>query len=136
MSRRLHTMVVTGLLIMISASACAQPRSGPGASGAAATTATTAATGVLQGHLYGVGGPNPGLHQAWPGTVTISGPGLTRNITVAADGAYSATVAPGQYVVVGHSPRYDDGKTACLAANGAQVSAGAAVTLDVLCQLR
>ena len=135
MSRRVHTMVVTGLLIMISASACAQRGSGPGASGAAATTAATAG-GVLQGHLYGVGGPNPGLHQAWPGTVTISGPGLTRDITVAADGAYSATVAAGQYAVVGHSPRYNDGKTACQAANGAQVSAGAAVTLDVLCQLK
>ncbi len=133
MSSRLYTMVVTGLLIMISASACAQPGSGPGASGAATTAATT---GVLRGHLYGVGGPNPGLHQAWPGTVTISGPGLTRDITVAADGAYSAMVAPGQYVVVGHSPRYDDGKTACQAPNGAQVAAGAAVTLDVLCQLR
>jgi hypothetical protein len=132
MTRRTHTMIVTGLAVIVAASACSQAQSGQGAGG----SPTTTATGVLQGHLFGVGGPAPGLHQAWPGTVTVSGPGLKRDIPVAADGAYSMTLAPGRYVVVGHSPRLDDGKTACQAANDSPVSAGATATVDVLCQLR
>ena len=61
---------------------------------------------------------------------------MNLHVAVAADGAYSATLASGRYVVVGHSPQFDDGKTVCRAVNDAQVSAGATATVDVLCQLR
>jgi hypothetical protein len=44
------------------------------------------------------------------GTVTVSGPGLHRDIAVGTDGSDSVTLLPGRYTVVG--------------------------TLDVLCQMK
>lgn len=41
----------------------------------AACSGQNPADGTLTGHLYGVGGPAPGLPRPWPGTVTLTGPG-------------------------------------------------------------
>lgn len=126
MPRRTHTPIVVALVLTLAASACARTQTGKGLT----------ETGVLRGHLYGVGGPAPGHRQPWAGNVTVSGPGVKREIAVGADGAYSVTLVPGRYTVVGHSPGFNDGRAACQAAGDAQVSSGAVATLDVFCQMK
>ena len=43
----------------------------------AACSGHNPADGTLTGHLYGVGGPAPGLARPWPGTVTLVAPAST-----------------------------------------------------------
>jgi hypothetical protein len=95
----------------------------------------SAADGTLTGHLYGVGGPAPGLPRPWPGTVTLTGPGVDRDVSVGADGAYSVAVPAGRYTVVGRSPLYESGAALCQAAGVATVTSGHTTTADVLCQM-
>lgn len=92
--------------------------------------------GTLSGHLVGVGGVAPGLPRPFPGTVTVIGPGFHRDISVRADGAYTVTVPPGSYTVVGHSPNLNSGKTACPALHAANVIADQETTADVACSLK
>ena len=73
------------------------------AGSAAACSGQNPAEGTLTGHLYGVGGPAPGLPRPWPGTVTLTGPGVNRDVPVGASGTYSVTVPAGRYTVTGHS---------------------------------
>jgi hypothetical protein len=94
------------------------------------------AQGILTGHLYAVGGPAPGTRRPWPGTVTLTGAGMHRDIKVDAGGGYSAWVPPGTYVVAGRSPLYQDGAAACQAAGPATVTSGHRTEADALCQLR
>jgi hypothetical protein len=94
------------------------------------------ARGVLTGHLYGVGGPPPGLPRAWPGTVTVTGPGVHRDVPVGAGGIYSVTVPAGKYAVAGRSPLYESGTGSCRAARTATVTSGHSTKADVLCQMR
>jgi hypothetical protein len=91
-----------------------------------------ASEGTLTGHLYGVGGPAPGLPRPWPGTVTVAGAGIHRDIPVGADGAYAVTVSPGRYSVTGYSPRYSG---ICRAAGTVRVIRGQSTRADVLCQM-
>jgi hypothetical protein len=91
--------------------------------------------GTLTGHLYGVGGPAPGLPRPWPGTVILAGPGIRRDIPVGASGSYSAMVSPGTYTVTGRSPLYESGAVLCRAAGVATVTSGHSTTADVLCQM-
>lgn len=98
--------------------------------------AIAAAAGTLTGHLYGVGGPAPGAPRPWPGTVTLTGPGLRRHIQVGADGRFSVLVPAGTYVVAGRSPLYQSSAGSCRAAGPAVVIAGHRTQTDVLCQLR
>ena len=88
------------------------------------------ADGTLTGHLYGVGGPAPGPPRPWPGTLTLTGPGVHLDVPVATGGAYSIRVPPGRYTVVGHS----QGGT-CRAAGRVTVASGHTATADVLCQM-
>lgn len=122
-----------GLGFIITSLGCSAAHLGDGAG---ESSASATGTGILQGHLYGVGGPAPGSQAAWTGIVTLSSSGFRRDIPVGADGAYSVTLAPGLYTVVGHSPQLDNGNTSCVAANAAQVVAGATITEDVLCHIR
>lgn len=102
------------------------------------TGSSQAETGTLHGHLYGVGGPASGTAKPWPGTVTITGNGFRRDISVGADGAYSLAVQPGRYVVVGHIPNLtvNGVAAACPAPHDAQVAAGDTTTLDAFCHMR
>jgi hypothetical protein len=136
MRQRMSIMIVIGLVVVATGSGCSRAHAGDGGGGSAASAGSATGTGIVRGHLYGVGGPPPGLPTAWPGTVTVSGSGLTRDLPVADDGAYSVTLAPGRYTVVGHSPRFGGGTYPCPAAHDAQVTAGTTSTLDVLCQMR
>ncbi len=93
-------------------------------------------SGTLHGHLYGVGGPAPGSARPFSGTITVSGNGTSREAKVGSDGAYSVTIPPGRYTVIGHSPQYGDGVPACPGPNSAQVSNGGTTTMDAYCQLK
>ena len=122
-------------LATVALAACAGPSPVPPAE---PTNPSQAATGTLQGHLYGVGGPAPGTAKPWPGTVTVTGPGYHRDVSVGADGAYSVVVPPGRYVVVGHSPYLTDNDVTatCPAPQDAQVAAGHTTKLDAFCHMR
>jgi hypothetical protein len=102
----------------------------------AACSGNNRAEGTLTGHLYGVGGPAPGPPRPWPGTVTLTGPGVHRNVPVGAGGSYSVTVPAGRYTVTGHSPRYGSGTYVCQATGAATVTSGHTTKADVLCQMR
>jgi len=100
-----------------------------------ACSARAPADGTLTGHLYGVGGPAPGLPRPWPGTVTVTGPGVHRDVPVGASGSYSVMVPAGKYTVVGHSPLYQSGTGLCQAAGVATATSGHSTKADVLCQM-
>jgi hypothetical protein len=106
------------------------------AGSAAACSGQNPAEGTLTGHLYGVGGPAPGLPRPWPGTVTLAGPGVHRDVPVGASGTYSVTVPAGRYTVTGHSPLYGSGTYLCRAAEVATVTSGHSTKTDVLCQMK
>ena len=93
------------------------------------------ADGTLTGHLYGVGGPAPGLPRPWPGIVTLTGPGVHRDVPVGASGNYAVMVPAGKYTVVGHSPLYGGGAGLCRAAGVVTVISGHTTKADVLCQM-
>jgi hypothetical protein len=136
-------LAAVGLAGLIAA--CSSPRSAqaspataspPTASPATASAATgSAATGTLTGHLYGVGGPAPGAPRPWPGTVTLTGPGVHRDVQVGASGSFSVLVPAGTYTVAGRSPRYGSGAGVCRAAGPATVITGHRTRADVLCQM-
>jgi hypothetical protein len=96
----------------------------------------TGPAGTLTGHLYGVGGPAPGAPRPWPGTVTLTGSGVRRDIQVSADGSFSVLVPAGTYTMAGRSPRYGSGAGGCRADGPATVTAGHRTSADVLCQMR
>ena len=100
-----------------------------------ACSAQNPADGTLTGHLYGVGGPAPGLPRPWPGTVTVTGPGVHRDVPIGASATYSVTVPAGRYTLVGRSPLYGSGAGLCQAAGTAMVSSGHTTKADVLCQM-
>jgi hypothetical protein len=118
--------------------ACSSPRPAEGHPAAAppATGTPASRAGTLTGHLYAVGGPAPGTPRPWPGTVTLTGSGVHRDIGVNADGRFSVLVPAGTYTVAGRSPRYGSGAGVCRAAGPATVTAGHRTKADVLCQLR
>ena len=101
----------------------------------AACSGPGASDGTLAGHLYGVGGPAPGLPRPWPGTVTLTGSGVHRDVPVGTSGTYSVTVPGGTYTIVGRSPLYESGAALCRATGVATVTSGHTTTADVLCQM-
>ena len=101
----------------------------------AGCSGASSAEGTLAGHLYGVGGPAPGLPRAWPGTVTLTGPGVYQDVSVGADGTYSVTVPAGRYTVAGRSPFYESNAALCRATGVATVTTGHTTTADVWCQM-
>ena len=96
------------------------------------------ADGTLTGHLYGVGGPaieTPPAPRPWPGTVTLTGPGVHRDVSVGPSGTYSITVPAGHYTVTGHSPLFGSGAYQCQAMGVVTVTSGHTTRADVLCQM-
>jgi hypothetical protein len=67
--------------------------------------------------------------------VTLTGPGVHRDVPVGASGTYSVTVPAGTYTLAGHSPLYGSGAGLCQAAGAAMVSSGHTTKADVLCQM-
>lgn len=97
-----------------------------------------AGTGTLRGHLYGVGGPAPGVHEAWSGTITITGPtGEQRQVQVGPDGAYAVTLPAGHYDIVALSPHFNGCASLCQAPHRDphDVVAGETTTLDTYCSM-
>lgn len=86
--------------------------------------------GTLSGHFTLGGGPAPGTVRTLSGTVTVKGPGGTRKVAVAADGAYTFSLAPGQYSVVGKSPQYNGPECGT---GPVTVVGGNTVVADVVC---
>jgi hypothetical protein len=137
-------LAAVGLAGLIAA--CAGPRSAQApaatalpATGSPATASPATASplaGTLAGHLYGVGGAAPGAPRPWPGTVTLTGPGVRRDIQVGASGSFSVLVPAGTYTVAGRSPRYGSGAGVCRAAGPATVISGHRTRADVLCQMK
>jgi hypothetical protein len=68
--------------------------------------------------------------------VTVTGPGVRRDVPAGASGAYSVTVPAGRYTVAGRSPLYASGAGLCQAAGAATVTSGHTIKTDVLCQMR
>jgi len=103
------------------------------------STGGSPADGTLTGHLYGVGGPatvsGPPSPRPWPGTVTLVGPAVHRDVTVGAGGTFSVVVPAGRYTVTGHSPNYGSGTYLCQAAGEVTVTSGHTTKADVLCQM-
>src|SRR5258708_17572919 len=90
----------------------------------------------MAAHLHGVGGPAAELPGPWAGTVTLTGPGVHRDVPIGASGTYSVVVPAGRYTVVGHSPLYGSGAVLCQATGVATVTSGHATKADVLCQMK
>jgi hypothetical protein len=126
-------LAAVGLAALVAA--CAGPRSAQAPPATALPATASPATGTLTGHLYGVGGPAPGAPRPWPGTVTLTGPGVHRDIQVGASGSFSVLVPAGTYTVAGRSPRYGSGAGLCRAAGRATVTTGHRTRADVLCQM-
>jgi hypothetical protein len=101
----------------------------------AACSAQGPAEGTLTGHLYGVGGPAPGLPRPWPGKVILNGPNVHLDLPVGASGAFSVPVPPGRYTLIGYSPQYESGAVPCRPLGVATVTSGHSTTADIWCQM-
>jgi hypothetical protein len=94
------------------------------------------ADGTVTGHPYGASSPLSGVPRPWPGTVTLAGPCVHRDVRVGVSGRYSVMVPPGRYTVVGRSPLYNSGSALCHAAAVATVTSGHTTKADVWCRLK
>jgi hypothetical protein len=121
-----------------STSAAARSDCASGSSAPAQKADPAVVTGTLQGHLYGVGGPAPGVHEAWPGTITITRGETEQTADAGPDGAYAITLPAGTYAIVGHSPRFGDCAYRCISKpNKPQsITAGRTTTIDVYCPMK
>jgi hypothetical protein len=119
------------LVVAVSAlaSAC-----GPGPAQVPGTLDSTP-TSVVTGHLVGIGGPAGSPTRHWPGTIHVQGP-LDLDVAADAHGRFRVHLAPGRYVLTGHSPRYGDGRYLCRARHALVVTEGKPLRIDVVCQLR
>ena len=118
-------LMIAAALVAVAAAGCSQGASGP------------AGSGVVQGHLYGVGGPAPGSQRPWAGTVLFDGGGRHADVAVEDDGSFSITLGPGRYTVTGRTPGYQDGQAPCHPeSDGIEVTANATTTVDVFCHMK
>src|SRR5580658_2082106 len=62
----------------------------------------------------------------WVGTtVTVTGPGVHRDVPIGASATYSVKVPAGRYTLVGHSPLYGSGARVVPGSGVAMVTSGA-----------
>jgi hypothetical protein len=102
------------------------------------------ASGWVSGTLLGVGGPAPGAAFPWSGTVTLRATGAAYHTkgsayrtTAGDDGRFEVSLPPGRYRVTGHSPSYNDGRTACNPLHPfVTVRPHRTARVNVFCQLR
>jgi hypothetical protein len=69
-----------------------------------------------------------------PGTITVTGSGVHRDVRVGTSGAFSLEIPTGRYTVVGHSPLYGSGQYLCQATRAATVTSDHTTKIEVLCQ--
>jgi hypothetical protein len=137
----LRTSMAAGFVAVLALSGCSSSDSGSPSTGAAPTTGLTTthdAVGTrvrVSGRLEGVGGPAPQPPRPWPGSVSWTGP-THGSVRVGHSGGFRLLLPPGRYEVTGHSPRFGDGHYLCQAPHPLVVRPGAAVHLEVICQLR
>jgi hypothetical protein len=93
-------------------------------------------SGLIQGRLLAVGGPEPGKPRPLAGKITFAGPGGSiATTTVDADGAFAIELSPGSYVVTGTSPAYEGSKATCHTTKPTTViTANGSTSADVYCQ--
>lgn len=116
--------------------ASSEPSTATSSSGSmVGSTSPSPTFGTLSGHFTLAGGPAPGTVRPLSGTVTVKGPGGTQNVAVAADGAYTFSLAPGQYSVVGTSPPHN-GPWCGSGTDPVTVVGGNTVVADVVCPMR
>jgi hypothetical protein len=127
---------LTGACLAGLVTACTGPHPAEAPVAAGPPAASPAAEGTLTGHLYHVGGVAPGAPRPWPGTVTLTGPGVHRDAQVGTAGRFSVLVPAGTYAVTGRSPLYQSGTGVCRAAEPATVTTGHRTEADVFCQLK
>ena len=60
--------------------------------------------------------------------MTVTGPGVHRDVPVGVGGSYSVTVPAGRYTITGHSPLYGSGTYLCRATEVATVTSGHTTT--------
>ncbi len=90
--------------------------------------------GHVFGRLFTVGGPVGTPNRPLPGQISLSGPHSV-TISVGKSGEFKASVPPGRYQVIGHSPWYQSGKASCQPAHPyVVVRAGQQAKVDVYCQ--
>jgi hypothetical protein len=86
-----------------------------------------------------VGGLYPGLGQGIPGTITVVHPDTPSTSTIKlqtdAEGRFTFTIRPGEYLIEGTSPKYNDGRVACTGGTFV-LAAGSRETRNVLCQVK
>jgi hypothetical protein len=92
-------------------------------------------TGTLQGHLKMIGGPGIGKPVTLPGTITITGNGMTRRVHTNHDGSYTVPLPPGTYTLTGHSPSYGDGSGACSSLTPARIRTRQTTVTDTICNV-
>ena len=111
--------LVLGVIFLTESHACGCP-------------ATAGVAGVLE-ETGGIGD----LHVPIPGTVTLTSPveGRSYSVRVPRNGVFSADVLAGQYVIVGHSPLYQDGRLPCFPEGSDVVTAGTSGSITVSCPL-
>ncbi|MGN6475314.1 MAG: hypothetical protein ACTHK4_16915, partial [Mycobacteriales bacterium] len=97
-----------------------------------------AGSSVVLGRLLAVGGPAGASAEPPRGRIVVRQRGrLVRTVQVPQDGRFRFTVPPGTYRVLGYSPQYNGGHTACRSPRPTvTVTGGATTRLDVYCQRR
>jgi hypothetical protein len=96
-----------------------------------------AKTGTLHGYIYSEGGPPlAGSPRALPGTITVTGNGITRRVNTSPDGSYTVPdLPPGSYALTGHSPYFGNGTYACQAPAMVHIQSGHTTAADALCEM-
>jgi hypothetical protein len=93
-------------------------------------------TGSIEGTLRLIGGPNNVMFKA-TGTVTASGSrGEAKVAHAGSDGRFTLRLRPGDYVVSGSSPAYNENNGGCTTANTVTVRRSQVAKVDVICSMR
>lgn len=99
------------------------------------TSPITVPDGTISGHLYWVGGPQPGAHHPLSGSISGRGAGKF-TVTVGSDGSFTVIAPAGRYALIGRSPSYNGGAGTCHATSPVIITSGQSTTADVFCQVR
>lgn len=91
---------------------------------------------TVRGVLRATGGPSGATQPGLPGTVIFQTGTRRWRVDAAANGFFSARLAPDRYEVSGSSPQYGSGQGLCRAASPVTVTAADVTGLLVACSRR